>query len=50
MDNNGGNVQRTIAHGMSKRKSTKSIGQKLISWEKARPTETKGASSRASDP
>jgi len=50
MDANDRNAQRTIAHGMSKRKSTESIGQKLISWEKARPTGTKEASSRASDP
>ena len=50
MDNNVGNAQRTIAYGMSKRKLTKSIGQKSISWEKAKPTETKGVSSRASDP
>jgi len=50
MDNNGGNAQRTIAYGMSKRKSTRSIGQKLISWEKARPTGLKGASNRALDP
>jgi len=49
MDNSSGNVQRTIAHGMSKRKSTKSIGQKLISWEKMRPTGLKGASDRTLD-
>jgi len=35
---------------MSKRKLTRSIGQKLINWEKARPTGPKGASGRASDP
>jgi len=50
MDDNDGNAQRTIAHGMSKRKLTKSIGQKSISWEKARPTGPKRASSRALDP
>jgi len=50
MDTNGGNIQRTIAHGMSKRKSTGNIGQKLISWEKTKPTGLKGASGRASDP
>jgi len=50
MDDNDGNAQRTIAHGMSKRKSTKSISQKLISWEKARPTRPKGASGKALDP
>ena len=50
MDASGGNAQRTIAHGISKRKLTGSIGQKLISWEKARPTGIKRASGRASDP
>jgi len=50
MDNIGGNAQRTIAHGMSKRKLTESIGQKSISWEKARPTGPKRASGRTSDP
>jgi len=50
MDDNSGNAQRTIAHGMSKRKSTKSISQKSISWEKARPTGLKKASNKASDP
>jgi len=50
MDNSSGNAQRTIAYSMSKRKLTKSIGQKSISWEKARPTGIKGASGRALDP
>jgi len=50
MDNNSGNAQRTIAHGMSKRKLIKSIGQKSINQEKARPTRPKGASSRTSNP
>jgi len=50
MDNSDGNVLKTIAHGMSKRKLTESISQKSINWEKARPTRTKRASSRASDP
>jgi len=50
MDVNSGNAQRTIARGMSRKKSTKSIGQKLISQEKAKPTEPKRASNRASDP
>ena len=50
MDTNGGNVQRTIAHDMSKRKSIGSISQKLISQEKARPTGLKRASGRALDP
>jgi len=50
MDNNSGNAQKTIAHGMSKKKLTKSIGQKLISWEKTRPTRIKRASNRVLDP
>jgi len=50
MDDISGNAQRTIAHGMSRKKLIKSIGRKLISWEKARPTGTKGASSKALDP
>ena len=50
MDDNSGNTQRTIAHGMSKRKLTGNIGQKLISWEKAKPTGLKGASDKALDP
>jgi len=50
MDTNNGNVQRTIAYSMSKRKSTGSIGQKSISWEKAKPTGLKGANDRALDP
>jgi len=50
MDNSDGNAQRTIAHGMSKRKSTESIGQKSISQEKAKPTGLKRASGRALDP
>ena len=50
MDDINGNAQRTIAHGMSKRKLTESIGQKSISWEKARPTGLKGASNKALDP
>jgi len=50
MDNNDGNVQRTIAYGMSKRKSIKSIDQKLISWEKARPTGLKRTSGKTLDP
>ena len=50
MDNSGGNAQRTIAHGISKRKSTRSIGQKSISWEKVKPIGPKGASGRALDP
>jgi len=50
MDDNNGNTQRTITYSMSKRKSTKNINQKLISWEKARPTGPKRASSKASDP
>jgi len=50
MDDSNGNAQRTIAHGMSKRKLTKSISQKSISWEKARPIGLKGTSSRVSDP
>jgi len=50
MDNIDGNAQKTIAHGMSKKKSTRSIGQKLINWEKARPTGTKGASNKILDP
>jgi len=50
MDNSDGNVQRTIAHSMSKTKSTKSIDQKLNSWEKAKPTRLKGASGRALNP
>ena len=50
MDNNGGSVQRIIAYGMSKTKSTKSISQKSNNWEKVRPTETKGVSNRALDP
>jgi len=35
---------------MSKRKSTGSIGQKSISWEKVRPTGLKRASGKALDP
>ena len=50
MDNSSGNAQRIIAHDMSKRKSIKSISQKSINWEKARPTGLKRASGRASDP
>ena len=51
MDDSSGNILRTIAHGMSKTKSTKNIGQSpVISWEKAKPIELKGASNRASDP
>jgi len=50
MDANSGNVLRTIAHGMSKKKLTESISQKSINWEKARPTEIKGTSSKALDP
>jgi len=50
MDTNGGNAQRTIAHDISKTKSTKNIGQKLNSWEKAKPIRLKGVSGRASDP
>jgi len=50
MDNSSGNVLRTIAHGMSKRKSIKSIGQKSISWEKAKPTGLKRASGKALNP
>ena len=50
MDDNNGNAQRTIAHGMSKRKSIKSISQKSINWEKAKPTGLKRANDRTSDP
>ena len=50
MDNSDRNVQRIIAHGMLKRKLTKSIGLKRHSWEKARPTELERTSSRALDP
>ena len=50
MDANDGNAQRTIAYSMSKRKLTRSINQKLISWKKIRPTGPKGVSSRALDP
>jgi len=50
VDTNNGSVQRTIAHGMSKTKSTKSISQKLNSWEKVRLTGLKRASSRILDP
>jgi len=50
MDDISGNAQRTIAHGMSKKKLTGSISQRLINWEKAKPTGTKRASGRASDP
>jgi len=50
MDNNSGNAQRIIAHGMFKRKSIKSIGQKSINWEKVRPIKLKRASGRTSDP
>ena len=50
MDANSGSAQKTIAYGMSKRKSRKSIGQKSISWEKARLTGLKETSSRALDP
>jgi len=51
MDNSNGNVLKTIAYGISKRKSTRNIGPKrIISWEKARPTGLKGASNRTSDP
>jgi len=50
MDDSGGNAQRTIAHGMSKRKLTRNIGQKSISWEKTKPIKPKGTSGRALDP
>jgi len=50
MDDNNGNAQRTIAHDMSKRKLTKSISQKSINWEKAKPTGPKRASDRTLDP
>jgi len=51
MDTSGGNVLRIIAHGMFKRKLTRSISQKNpISWEKRRPIGPKRISSRASDP
>ena len=50
MDNISGNAQKTIAYGMSRKKLTRSIGRKLINWEKVRPTGTKGASDRALDP
>ena len=51
MDNSGGSIQRTIAYGMSKTKSTRSINwNPVISWEKAKPTGPKGASGRALDP
>jgi len=44
-------MQRTSAHGMSKIKLTRNIGQSpVISWEKARPTGPKRASGRVSDP
>ena len=49
MDDIGGNAQKTIAHGMSKKKSTGSVSQKLINQEKVRPIKTKRASDRASD-
>jgi len=35
---------------MSKKRLTRSIGQRLISWEKGRPTEPERASDRTSDP
>ena len=51
MDINDGNVLKTIAYGMSKRKLTRNIGQmSLISWEKRRSTRPEGTSNRASDP
>ena len=51
MDNSGGNVLKTITHGMSKRKlKKKSISQKSNSWEKAKPTGLERISSRVSDP
>jgi len=35
---------------MSRKKSTKNIGQKPINWEKAKPTGLKKASGRALNP
>ena len=50
MDNSDGNVLKTIAYGMSKKRLTRNIGQRPISWEKGRPTGPERTSSRASDP
>ena len=51
MDTSGGNVLRIIAHGMFKRKLTRSISQKNpISWEKRRPIGPKGTNNRVLDP
>jgi len=51
MDDSSGNVLRTIAYGMFKKRLTKDISQRSpISWEKARPTELEGISNRALDP
>jgi len=51
MNTSGGNILRTIAHDMFKKRLIRNIGQSpVISWEKAKPTGLEGASSRASDP
>ena len=51
MDNSDGNVLRTIAHDMFKKRLIRNIGQSpVISWEKAKPTELKGASGKVLDP
>jgi len=51
MNVSGGNVWRTIAYGMFKKRSTRSIGwKKPVSWEKAKPIRPKGASNKALDP
>jgi len=51
VDNNNGNVLKTIAHGMSKKKLTKSISQSpIVNWEKIRPIGIKKASNKALNP
>jgi len=50
MDTSSGNVLKTIVYGISKRKLTKNIGQKLNSWKKAKPTGPKKTSGRILDP
>jgi len=49
MDTSGGNIQRTIAYSMFKKKLTRSIGQRLISWEKRKLIGLKRVSNKALD-
>jgi len=50
MDTSNGNVLRTIAYGMSKKRLTRSISWNPISQEKGRPTGLKETNGKALDP